>query len=176
MFPCVKFFAASVWSNSCYGESRGTKDVEYLEKIILEEGVTTVFFVPSMLNLFLQATENPCSSLKNVICSGEELTGTTLRKFREIYSSEVLIYNMYGPTETAVHVTFHKCTDVFVDSGEKVSIGLAPSSVEVFIVDESNNLLQQGTDGELCIGGVQVTRGYWHNEELTNEKFILIKK
>lgn len=63
-----------------------------------------------------------------------------------------------------------------MDSGEKVSIGLAPSSVEVFIVDESNNLLQQGTDGELCIGGVQVTRGYWHNEELTNEKFILIKK
>lgn len=173
---CEIFLPLQCGATLVMAKAEGQKDVEYLEKIILEEGVTTVFFVPSMLNLFLQATENPCSSLKNVICSGEELTGTTLRKFREIYSSEVLIYNMYGPTETAVHVTFHKCTDVFVDSGEKVSIGLAPSSVEVFIVDESNNLLQQGTDGELCIGGVQVTRGYWHNEELTNEKFILIKK
>lgn len=173
---CEIFLPLQCGATLVMAKADGQKDVEYLARVIREEGVTTVFFVPSMLNLFLQADDIPCTSLKNVICSGEELTESTLRKFKNIYSSGVQIYNMYGPTETAVHVTYHNCTDIFIDSGEKVSIGRAPSSVEIFIVDENNNLVKQGTDGELCIGGIQVTRGYWHNEELTDKRFIVIKK
>lgn len=151
----------------------GQKDVEYLKDIISSQGVTMIFFVPSMLNLFLQDNHKCHIFLKKVICSGEKLTGATIKKFKKKYSSDVRIFNMYGPTETAVHVTFHECID---DSIENISIGVVPPMVEAYIVDKDNRCLPTEAEGELCIGGIQVSRGYWNNEKLTNEKFITLKK
>ena len=87
----------------------GHKDAYYMKNVIDNRGVTIAFFVPSMLNIFLEHKLSFSRSLKKIVCSGEELNGSIVNKFYENYGDKVELYNMYGPTETAVHVKYYKC-------------------------------------------------------------------
>src|SRR6202011_3864982 len=80
----------------------GHKDPEYLARIIRERRVTTMHFVPSRLGYFLEQDEAAqCTSLENVMCSGEALTKSLVERFYERLPS-VTLSNLYGPTEAAV--------------------------------------------------------------------------
>ena len=80
------------------------KDPQYIAALVRERHVTTMHFVPSMLQLFLEQDVAGCSSLKRVICSGETLPGSLVRRFFERLPG-VELENLYGPTEAAVDVT-----------------------------------------------------------------------
>ncbi|MCM5564630.1 AMP-binding protein, partial [Xanthomonas hortorum pv. pelargonii] len=84
----------------------GHKDPAYLGATIAEAAVTTLHFVPSMLDAFL-ATDAPqhCSGLTRVICSGEALPGQLVQRFRTQLPG-VQLHNLYGPTEAAIDVSF----------------------------------------------------------------------
>ncbi|NEU77743.1 non-ribosomal peptide synthetase [Nostoc sp. UIC 10630] len=147
----------------------GHQDASYLVELIAQQQITTLHFVPSMLQVFLEepGLEN-CYSIKRVICSGEALLLELQQRFFERLNSE--LHNLYGPTEAAIDVTAWCCQ---ANNNERfVPIGRPISNIQIYILDKQFQPVPIGISGELYIGGVGLARGYWNRPELTNEKFI----
>src|SRR5262249_14596683 len=92
----------------------GHQDPDYLRKLIGEQQVTTLHFVPSMLQAFLQDPLEKSwlekrTSLRQVLCSGEVLTSSLQARFFHAFAEEVKLHNLYGPTEASIEVTFWSC-------------------------------------------------------------------
>ncbi|MDJ0508250.1 MAG: amino acid adenylation domain-containing protein [Crocosphaera sp.] len=150
-------------------EPGGHQDSHYLVKIIAEQKITTLHFVPSMLQVFLEEQGlEACQSLKRVICSGEALPYDLQQRFFESLNCE--LHNLYGPTEAAIDVTHWQCQPNH--PLEKVPIGRPIANTQMYILDSYLQPVPMGVAGELHIGGVQLARGYWQRPELTAEKFI----
>ncbi|MGJ5629727.1 non-ribosomal peptide synthase/polyketide synthase [Nostoc sp. CALU 1950] len=147
----------------------GHKDSGYLVNLILEQQVTTLHFVPSMLQIFLEEQGlKDCSSLKQVICSGEALPKELQERF--FACLECQLHNLYGPTEAAIDVTFWECQP---ESNLKtVPIGRPISNTQIYILDQNLQPVPVGVPGELHIGGAGLARGYLNRPELTEQKFI----
>ncbi|HYP40297.1 MAG TPA: amino acid adenylation domain-containing protein [Chloroflexia bacterium] len=147
----------------------GHKDSAYLAQLIAEQEITTLHFVPSMLQVFLQEPAlETLSCLKRVICSGEALPFNLQQRFYSRLDAE--LHNLYGPTEAAVDVTFWAC-ERKADS-QVVPIGRPIANTQIYILDGHLQPVPVGVAGELYIGGVGLARGYFNRPSLTAEKFI----
>jgi amino acid adenylation domain-containing protein len=147
----------------------GQQDPAYLASLIVEQRITTMHFVPSMLHAFLQEPHlERCSGLKRVICSGEALSIDLQERFFALFDAE--LHNLYGPTEAAIDVTYWACQRGGRDL--VVPIGRPIANTQIYILDEAMQPVSVGIPGELYIGGVGVARGYHNRPELTAEKFI----
>ncbi|MFQ4145495.1 amino acid adenylation domain-containing protein [Chlorogloeopsis sp. ULAP02] len=148
----------------------GHRDPTYLVNLVQQEQLTTLHFVPSMLQAFLESEglEN-CKSLKRVICSGEALSVELQKRFFNRLQAE--LHNLYGPTEAAIDVTYWMCS---LDSThhQTVPIGSPIANTQIYLLDKYFHPVPVGVIGELYIGGVGVGRGYLRNPKLTAEKFI----
>lgn len=147
----------------------GHRDAAYLVRLIRQESVTTLHFVPSMLRAFLETGGlGECTSVKRVITSGETLSYELQERFFAVFDAE--LYNLYGPTETAVDVTYWACER----SGARRAppIGRPIANTQIYILDGNMQPVPVGVPGELYIGGVQVGRGYWRRPDLTGQKFV----
>lgn len=155
----------------------GEKDPAVIIDAIKKQRVTTMHFVPSMLNAFLQYVESSgraeeLSGLRQVFASGEALGLEQARRFNRLlnrpYGTE--LYNLYGPTEATVDVSYFDCSpEVTLNC---VPIGRPIDNTRLYILDPHLNLLPIGIPGELYIGGVGLARGYIGQPELTKERFI----
>ncbi|MEW6737365.1 MAG: amino acid adenylation domain-containing protein, partial [Acidobacteriota bacterium] len=145
------------------------KDTTYLVKAIIENRVTTVHFVPSMLRVFLtEKNVETCTSLKRVICSGEALSYELQQQFLLCLKAE--LHNLYGPTEAAIDVTYWACQQE--NERHSVPIGYPIANIQTYILDSYLRPVPIGCLGELHIGGAGIARGYHGRAELTAEKFI----
>jgi amino acid adenylation domain-containing protein len=147
----------------------GHQDSAYLVKLIAQEQITTVHFVPSMLQFFIEEPElELCQSLKRVFCSGEALPFELQQRFFARLNVE--LHNLYGPTEAAIDVTFWECqhqSDLTI-----VPIGRPIANTQIYILDSQAQPVPIGVPGELHIGGDGLARGYLNSPELTAAKFI----
>ena len=147
----------------------GQREPEYLVKLCALEGVTTAYFVPTLLRAFLDEPHvDACRSLKQVTSAGETLTPDLVALFFQRLDAE--LYNAYGPVETSVTVTSWTC-----DRESKlgiIPIGRPIANVRLYILDEQRNPLPVGVPGELYIGGAAVGREYLNRPELTAERFV----
>ena len=149
---------------------RGHQDPQYLARLIERAGVTTLHFVPSMLQAFLDRyAPGECPSVRHLVCSGEELPEVLQRKCLECFP-EARLSNLYGPTEAAVDVTAWECRRE--DEGKRVPIGHPIANLRIYLLDVSGQPVPIGVAGEIHIGGVGVGRGYHNKESLTRERFI----
>jgi amino acid adenylation domain-containing protein len=148
----------------------GHRDSTYLADLIAREKVTTLHFVPSMLDIFLREKEvgSSCASLKRVFCSGEALPVELQDRFFSQLSAE--LHNLYGPTEAAVDVTYWVCQRS--SSLRTIPIGRPIANIQMYILDSRLEPVPVGVSGELHIGGIGLARGYLNRPELTAEKFI----
>ncbi|MEV4603151.1 amino acid adenylation domain-containing protein [Amycolatopsis sp. NPDC049253] len=148
----------------------GQGDPEYLARLIAAEAVTTVHFVPSMLDAFLAADDlTGCAgALSRIVCSGEELPGRLVDLAARRLPG-VPVFNLYGPTEAAVDVTWHECVP---GSGPAVPIGTPIGGARTYVLDPTGAPVPHGVAGELLLGGVQVARGYHDRPALTAERFV----
>ncbi|MDY7008074.1 MAG: amino acid adenylation domain-containing protein [Cyanobacteriota bacterium] len=147
----------------------GHKDTAYLVRLITQESITTLHFVPSMLQIFLEEpTLEQCNSIKRVICSGEVLPVATKQRFFARLEAE--LHNLYGPTEAAIDVTFWKCQPE--GNRTSVPIGRPIANTQIYILDSELQPVPIGESGEIHIGGVGVGMGYLNRPELTAQKFI----
>ncbi|QVV82095.1 amino acid adenylation domain-containing protein, partial [Serratia marcescens] len=165
------FWPLMVGARLVMAKPEGHKDPDYLSRAIEQYGVTTLHFVPSMLQSFLadgQAATR-CGQVVRVMCSGEALPATLVAEFyRRLPQAE--LHNLYGPTEAAVDVTAWHCSR----EAERVSvpIGRPIANTRIYLLDERGQPVPLGAVGELYIGGVQVARGYLNRPELTAERFL----
>ncbi|MCF3650814.1 amino acid adenylation domain-containing protein [Synoicihabitans lomoniglobus] len=148
----------------------GHQDPAYLVDLIRRERVTTLHFVPSMLQLFTEASGiEDCASLRRVICSGEAMPADLPPRFFARHSSAEL-HNLYGPTEAAVDVTYWACHRDAVPG--PVPIGRPVARTQVYVLDSCGAPVPIGVAGELHLGGVQLMRGYHNRPDLNAEKLI----
>ncbi|MBO0494138.1 non-ribosomal peptide synthetase [Pseudomonas sp. Marseille-Q1929] len=148
----------------------GHKDPLYLCEVIEAEQITTLHFVPSMLDVFLAHGDmRQAAGLVRVMCSGEALPGSLVRRFKQQLPG-IGLYNLYGPTEAAVDVTAWNCARPEV--ADNTPIGKPIANTRMYVLDAQLQPVPLGVVGELFIGGVQVARGYLNRPELTAERFL----
>ncbi|WP_459209685.1 amino acid adenylation domain-containing protein [Aquimarina rhabdastrellae] len=172
-------FDVSVWEltmplvTGCklvFAKPEGHKDPLYLQELIAKEQGTIMHFVPSMLSIFLEDVDSKlCTSLRHVVCSGEALTSSMVKSFKTQLPT-IQIHNLYGPTEAAIDVTAIDLTTAEIEN--QVSIGYPVANTQIHILNDALEPQPIGVAGELCIGGIQVARGYLNREDLTKEKFL----
>ena len=147
----------------------GHKDPNYLAKLINEQQITTLHFVPSMLEIFLEVADvKSCSSLRQVFCSGEALSISLQQRFFAVLKAQ--LYNLYGPTEAAIDVTYWHCQPS--TQYKSVPIGRPIANTQTYILNPDLQPVPIGVAGELYLAGVQLARGYLNRPELTAQKFI----
>ena len=158
----------------------GHRDPAYLARVIAEQSLTAVHFVPTMLSAltsspaarriladagFGQGREQP---LRYVVCSGEALQKDQVQAAGEVLG--VYPLNLYGPTEAAVDVTFWETsTD---PQRESVPIGEPVWNTGTLILDPTGHPVPVGVTGELHLSGVQLARGYKNNPQATAAAFV----
>jgi len=152
-------------------QPEGHRDTNYLVNLILQQQITTLHFVPSMLQVFIEAEGlEKCQSLVRVIASGEALTAQLQKRFFNRLDAQ--LHNLYGPTEAAVDVTFWQCQKDSVTNQNTVSIGQPIANIQIYLLDKYLNPVPMGVTGEVYISGIGLGRGYLNRPDLTAEKFI----
>ena len=115
-------------------------------------------------------TGTPPLALRTVVFGGDALKPALLKPFRARYPKTKLV-NMYGITETTVHVTYLELTDADLDRGVS-NVGRPIPTTRTYILDSKLNPQPIGVPGELCVGGDGVGRGYLNNPDLTATRFV----
>ncbi|MBT2375191.1 non-ribosomal peptide synthetase [Pseudomonas fluorescens] len=145
------------------------RDPHRIAQLVQEHGVTTLHFVPPLLQLFAdEPLAGECTSLRRLFSGGEALPAE-LRNRVLAQLPAVQLHNRYGPTETAINVTHWHCHS---DDGERSPIGRPLGNVICRVLDDQLNPLPSGVPGELCIGGIGLARGYLGRAGLTAERFV----
>ncbi|MDZ8261463.1 non-ribosomal peptide synthetase [Nostoc sp. ChiQUE01b] len=170
-------FDASIWefyapllagAQLIIAQPNGHQDSAYLIKIIADQQVTTVQFVPPLLQMLLsQGGLETCKSLKRVFCGGEALAVSLQELFFAHLDAD--LHNLYGPTETCIDATLWTCKH---GNQQVVPIGRPIANMQVYILNQQFQSVPIGVPGELYIGGAGLARGYLNRPELTSEKFI----
>jgi amino acid adenylation domain-containing protein/non-ribosomal peptide synthase protein (TIGR01720 family) len=149
------------------------KDPEAYIDVLNKQGVTVLNQTPSSFyTIIKQDLEKEGSDLhlRYVIFGGDALSPEKLKGWRNKYPETKLI-NMYGITETTVHVTYKEITEEDIE--RKISnIGKPIPTLSCYILDRNKNLLPVGVSGEIYVSGDGLARGYLNKPELTSEKFI----
>jgi amino acid adenylation domain-containing protein len=145
------------------------RDPRHIVEAIRSNGITFCHFVPSMLRHFLSEDGvEACTTLRGVVCSGEELTTADVRKFRSRLNAP--LHNLYGPTEAAVDVSYWPCEREACCPS--VPIGWPVANTRLYVLDPTGEPCPIAVPGELYIAGVQVGRGYVNRPDLTAERFV----
>ncbi|SFR98129.1 non-ribosomal peptide synthetase [Anaeromicropila populeti] len=142
--------------------------------LVLQEQVTVLNQTPTAFYQFINADEKYRKelSLRYVVFGGEALNPQKLSRWYEYHlDSMPKLINMYGITETTVHVTYRALNKSDASKADSV-IGIPIPDLEVFILDQNLNKVLDGQCGELYISGSGLARGYLNREELTKERFI----
>ena len=143
-----------------------------LAPFISERRLSVWYSTPSILTLLVQAgqLERHTSSLRYVLFAGEVFPTRPLRTLTELWP-KARYFNLYGPTETNVCTAYEVPLPVPPDQTEPFPIGPACSHVATSIRHENGQEQAQGSEGELCVQGPPVMRGYWNRPERTAGAF-----
>ncbi|MGZ4954747.1 MAG: amino acid adenylation domain-containing protein [Methylobacter sp.] len=151
--------------------------VEFYD-LLVKEQVTVLNQTPSAFQQLVRMEQEQLGepgnlALRLVIFGGESLDLQSLKPWFDKHGDESpCLVNMYGITETTVHVTFRELSRK--DSAESTGspIGRPIDDLQVYVLDARQNLCPINVNGELNIGGAGLARGYLNRPDLTAERFI----
>jgi amino acid adenylation domain-containing protein/non-ribosomal peptide synthase protein (TIGR01720 family) len=149
-----------------------SRDPHLFANLLLSEKVTVLNQTPSAFYVLQDeiSQNNYDLNLRYVIFGGEALNPGKLLPWKTKYPACRLI-NMYGITETTVHVTYQEIEQKHIEAGLSV-IGKPIPTLKAYILNHKQKVVPFGVIGELYIGGYGVARGYLNRPELTLERFI----
>ena len=148
----------------------GQKDTGYLVDAVRRHGITVLKLVPSLLQALAEEPGfGSCGSLRLLLCGGEALSPELAARVAALLPGAEL-HNLYGPTETAVDVTFGPARGA--RPGGTIPIGRPIHNTRAHVLDARLRPVPVGVAGELYIGGANLARGYLGRPDLTAEKFV----
>lgn len=176
------FSVWEIWGALLYGGKLIIPSIEQIKDLSLfynlchKEKVTVLNQTPAAFYQFMDIAiknfpHNKLTYLKYVIFGGEALNFGSLRPWLNTYGYEhPELINMYGITETTVHVTYKKIEkkDILKSS----YIGVPIPDQKLYILDDNLSPLPIGAIGELYVGGAGLAKGYLNQPDLTKAKFI----
>lgn len=136
-----------------------------LSSLCKKYNVNMIQTTPSRFSALLNDNTDFLNNISDLMIGGESLPKNLLNQLHKF--SWLKIFNMYGPTETAVWSTIKESP-----SEENITIGTPISNTQVYILDDNMNLLPPYIPGNLYIGGDGVCKGYYNRPDLTNEVFV----
>ncbi len=143
-----------------------------LARLIDRDGVTVLNQTPSAFYHLAAAPELTGATLRYVIFGGEALETRRLAGwFARFGDRTPLLVNMYGITETTVHVT-HQALSHADAATDASPIGRPLAGWDIQLMDPEARAVPHGCSGEIWVGGAGVARGYLNREELTRERFV----
>lgn len=142
---------------------------------LVREKVTVLNQTPTAFNQLLKA-ENELGvkdlAIRYIIFGGEALHFKNLEAWYERHGEErTKLINMYGITETTVHVTYREISRKDVESGQSL-IGECIPDMSIYLLDDSQHQVKKGEIGEICISGAGLSKGYLNRPDITKKKFI----
>jgi D-alanine--poly(phosphoribitol) ligase subunit 1 len=146
----------------------------YIAELLDEHHLTIALMVPSIIHyLRPYFDEIDCASMKYSLFCGEALPLDVTKEWADCVPN-ARIMNVYGPTEDTIF-----CTHYTYDRGGNnkmfnglLSIGRSMEESFTIIIDDNNETVKTGEKGQLCLGGIQLTPGYWKNDEKNKEAFF----
>jgi amino acid adenylation domain-containing protein len=153
-----------------------SRDPDLFLELLCQEKVTVLNQTPSAFHQLIKAKELKTTSsnlkLRLVIFGGEALDLQSLKPWFDRHADKLpQLINMYGITETTVHVTYRPLT--IADLNTKASvIGRPIPDLQVYLLDNNLQPVPIGVRGEIYVGGAAVARGYLNRTELTASRFI----
>jgi amino acid adenylation domain-containing protein len=156
---------------------------EAFHRLLVEEGVTVLNQTPSAFRQLMRVDEERGGDgaeqsgelkLRVVVFGGEALEVSSLRGWLKRHGAEQpQLINMYGITETTVHVTYRQIRAEDVEGrGAGSPIGKAIADLELYLLDGELKPVPVGVAGEIYVGGGGLARGYLNRAELTAERFV----
>lgn len=149
------------------------KDPNKFLQLLRNEKVTVLNQTPTYFyNLLDRELLNTDASLsiRYIIFGGEALKPNLVHPWKNKYPFTKII-NMYGITETTVHVTFKELSDQDLLSSDS-NIGKPIPTLKVYVMDQYLNILPYGVEGEMCVSGLGVCKGYLNRPELNKDRFV----
>ncbi|KAF2328719.1 polyketide synthase [Flavobacterium ginsenosidimutans] len=147
-----------------FADYETTRDGLLLFNLLQKKQITILQATPTTWQLLLDSGWDTPLALK-ALCGGEAMP---LNLARQLTSRCDSLWNMYGPTETTI---WSAVKEILADD-ELITIGFPIANTEIYLLDEQGKIVEEGTIGEIVIGGDGVAQGYWKRPELTAEKFI----
>ncbi|KWT03451.1 peptide synthetase [Pseudomonas syringae pv. avii] len=151
-----------------------TRSPEDFHALLVEQQVTVLNQTPSAFKQLVRVACDSTSvlSLETIIFGGEALDVASLKPWFACFGDQTpRLINMYGITETTVHVTYRPIT--LADTHNPASpIGEAIADLSWYVLDADFNPVAQGCNGELHIGHAGLARGYHNRAALTAERFV----
>ncbi|MBL3646967.1 non-ribosomal peptide synthetase [Bacillus sp. RHFS10] len=172
-FSVWEMFGALLNGSTLVVVSKETaRDPHAFRLLLKKERVTVLNQTPTAFYGLMHEDQNHPDRLniRYVIFGGEALQPGMLQSWNGKYPHTELI-NMYGITETTVHVTFKKLSAADIAKNNS-NIGRPLSTLQAYVMDAHMNLQPIGVPGELYIGGEGVARGYFNRDELTADRFV----
>ena len=146
-------------------------------RLLCRERVTVLNQTPSAFKQLMQVAcagqEVPPLALRHVVFGGEALEVQALRPWFERFGDRApRLVNMYGITETTVHVTYRPLSLADLDGGAASPIGEPIPDLSWYLLDAGLNPVPRGCIGELYVGGAGLARGYLNRPELSCTRFV----
>jgi amino acid adenylation domain-containing protein len=157
-----------------------SRDPDEFYSLLKKEKVTVLNQTPSAFKSLIQADQHAMekvSSLRYIIFGGEALETASLSSWVEthgIHSPHLI--NMYGITETTVHVTYRPVSVEDVESPKGSMIGVPIPDLSIRILDDYMQSVPLGVRGSMYIGGAGVASGYLNRPELTADRFVMVEE
>lgn len=173
-FSVVTYLFPFLAGSCIYTIPKGAIKYFYIFKLIKEQNLTVLTMVPSIIN-YLRPYFPEINAPDVRYCSfgGGALHSDIAKEWSDCLPN-CKIFNYYGPTEFTVYSGFYPYDKIKATKSHNgiIAIGTPQKGVSYLVVDEHNNEVAIGVTGELCLGGVQITPGYWKNEEKNKQSFF----
>jgi amino acid adenylation domain-containing protein len=145
--------------------------------LLRDERVTVLNQTPSAFRQLIAAeppeADPQALALRYVIFGGEALEPASLRPWVQRHGALMpRLINMYGITETTVHVTYRPLTEQEILDAAPSLIGVPIPDLRLYVLDTEGDAAPVGACGEMYVGGAGVARGYLNRPELTEQRFL----